>query len=353
MPRKETLKICFPLYSLFGGAAYDFSTIKNGELFLSYPQNFNDPFDGTILIDQTEFIKEFLCRRFGEDFVSTVFSEITADKSANAFDWISQYNFAKKAFPNCKIPRSDKCQILSNIDADKLKEECTDLYNNYIESIKKIRNEYGVACFTTNAPQSNMVMWAHYANNYKGFCCEFEFNYYDVDTSRDTKGTSNILKHFHKVTYTKNFPFLDVKKLLDYSPDELNNNKYIYKFVEKSLTLKYKQWKYENEYRIIIHKDSKLFKKTFSKNNCGFKIPFSYLKALYINFEKCIDETSIKDIAIAHAVKYYGLIPSKNGVELVEDGSIMNIHNIILDSKRILNSFSPQESMEKEMLPFD
>ena len=65
MPRKETLKICFPLYSLFGGAAYDFSTIKNGELFLSYPQNFNDPFDGTILIDQTEFIKEFLCRRFG------------------------------------------------------------------------------------------------------------------------------------------------------------------------------------------------------------------------------------------------------------------------------------------------
>ena len=34
MPRREMLKIDFPLYSIFGGAAYDFSTIKNGELFL-------------------------------------------------------------------------------------------------------------------------------------------------------------------------------------------------------------------------------------------------------------------------------------------------------------------------------
>jgi hypothetical protein len=118
------------------------------------------------------------------------------------------------------------------------------------------------------------------------------------------------------------------------------------------LTLKHEQWSYENEYRIIIHKDSKLFKKTFSKNNCGFKIFFPYLRALYISFEKCIDETSIKDIASTHKIKYYGLTPSQNGVQLVEDGSIVNIHNIMLDTHRILNSFNSLELLEKEFLPF-
>ena len=266
MPRKEMLKIYFPLYSLFGGAAYDFSTIKNGELFLSYPNNFNDPFDGAIIIDQSEFVKEFLKRRLDDNLVSAVFSEIVKDDSADAFDLIAKHNFMRKTFSYCKNLYSDKCEILLDIDVDKLKEECFNLYNEYIESIKKIRNEYGVACFTTNAPQNNMVMWAHYANNYRGFCCKFEFDYYDVDTPRDTKGTANILKHFYKVVYTKKFPFIDVKRLFNYPPNESHKNKYIYRFIERTLTLKHTQWKYENEYRVIIHKDSRLFEKTFSRN---------------------------------------------------------------------------------------
>lgn len=196
-----------------------------------------------------------------------------------------------------------------------------------------------------------MVMWAHYADNYKGFCCEFEFDYYDVGTTLDIKGTSNIFNHFHKITYTKKFPIIDVKKLLDYSPDNLKNSKYIYRFVEKTLKLKHKQWAYEREFRLIIHKNSKFFKKIFDKNDCGFKISFPYLKALYISFEKCIDETSIIDIATTHKIKYFGLVPSISGVELVEDAKHINIHNIMLDSERILNSFSPQKSQQED-IPF-
>ena len=88
MPRREMLKIDFPLYSIFGGAAYDFSTIKNGELFLSYPDNFNDPFDGAILIDQTEFLKEILRRKFDDVFVSTLFSEASKNNFTDIFDFI-------------------------------------------------------------------------------------------------------------------------------------------------------------------------------------------------------------------------------------------------------------------------
>lgn len=352
MPQREMLKIDFPLYSIFGGAAYDFSTIKNGELFLSYPDNFNDPFDGAILIDQTEFLKEVLRRRFNDKFVSTLFSEAPKNNFTDIFEFIKQYNFALTELPDALIMYSDDCSMFENIDANKLKQECLALYNDYIKTIRKIRNEYGVACFTTNTPETNMVMWAHYADNYKGFCCKFEFDYYDVDTPRDKKGTGNILKRFHKVTYTKQIPFIDVKEILKYSPEELGKSTYIHRFIEKVLTLKHEQWSYENEYRIIIHKDSKLFKKTFTQNKCGFKISFPYLKALYISFEKCIDETGIKDIAITHKVKYYLLTPSKVGVQLVEDGSVMNIHNIMLDTHRILNTFTSLEFQEREFLPF-
>ena len=352
MSRRKMLEIYFPLYSMFGGAAYDFSTIKNGELFLSYPNNFNDPFDGAILINQIEFLKEVLRRQFNDKFVSTLFSEASKNHFTDIFEFIKQYSFALTELPDALIMYSDDCSMLANIDANKLKQDCLALYNDYIKAIGMIRNEYGVACFTKNTPETNMVMWAHYADNYKGFCCKFEFDHYDVDNPRDKKGTGNILKYFHEVTYTKQFPFIDVKKILKYSPEELGKSKYIHKFIENVLTLKHEQWSYEKEYRIIIHKDSKLFKKTFSKNNCGFKIFFPYLRALYISFEKCIDETSIKDIASTHKIKYYGLTPSQNGVQLVEDGSIVNIHNIMLDTHRILNSFNSLELQEKEFLPF-
>lgn len=352
MPRKKILKISFPLYSLFGGAAYDFSTIKNGDLFLSYPQNFNDPFDGAILIDQNEFTKEFLTRRFDERFVSIASSELQKHKSLDIFSLIDQYNFTRSNAPYGLPLYSDECSIFADIDTAKLKEEIAILYDSYIREIKKVRDEYGVACFTANAPQHNMVMWAHYANNYRGFCCEFVFDYYDADTIRDTKGTSNVLRHFHRVIYTKSFPFLNVKKLLDIPVEELHKNKYIHRFIERVLTLKHKQWNYENEYRIIIHKDSSHFKKVFDKNNKGFKISFPYLNALYLDFAKCIDDTSIEDIASKYKIKYYGLTASPNGVTLVEDKSIINSHNILLDSERILQMFSLSAPMEKETLPF-
>ena len=352
MTQKNIHEFDFPIYSMFSGAFYDFSTIKNGELFLSYPDNFNDPFDGAILIDQTDFLKEILRRKFDDVFVSTLFLEASKKHSTDIFDFIKLYNFALTELPEALIMYSDDCSRFANIDANKLKQECLALYNDYIEAIRKIRNEYGVACFTTNTPDTNMVMWAHYADNYKGFCCKFEFNHYNVDAPRDKKGTGNILKHFHEVSYTKQFPFIDVKEILKYSPEELGKSKYIHKLIEKVLTLKHEQWSYENEYRIIIHKDSKLFKKTFTKNKCGFKISFPYLQALYMSFEKCIDKASIKDIAVTHKVKFYLLTPSKEGVRLVEDGSVKNIHNIVLDTHRILNSFTSLELQERNYLPF-
>ncbi|MBQ7789589.1 MAG: DUF2971 domain-containing protein [Clostridia bacterium] len=326
--------ISFPLYSLFSGEVYDFSTIKNGELFLSYPRNFNDPFDGAILIDLNEFIKEYLSRRFGEDIV-TIILEFSNDKSEDVFSLLSRYKTVKTSIPICAEIYPEEFDFFSNIDVNKLKEDCLNLYNDYIIKIKEFRNEYGVACFTSNLPENNMVMWAHYANNYKGFCCKFEFDYYNVNTNRDTNGTANILKHFHKITYTNKIPCLNAKKLLDCPLDKIKTSKYINGFVKKALTLKHKQWKYENEYRIIIHKDSKFFEKTFNKNNCGFKIAFPYLKSLYINYEKCVDEASIVDIATTHNIKYYGLTASQNGAILVNDTSVINLHNILLEAGHI------------------
>lgn len=351
MPRKEILKISFPLYSLFSGAVYDFSTIRNAEMFLSYPLNFNDPFDGAILIDKNEFVNEYLIKLYGDNFVSVATSILGKSSFTDIFTLIEMYNLIRKENLCCMPEYLKEGDIFFGINAETVKKECFALYDAYIAEIKEVRNEYGVACFTANAPETNMAMWAYYANNYKGFCCKFEFDYYNVDTNFDTKGTSDLLKHFYKIKYTKKIPYLEARKLLSCPLNKVGKSKYIRNFVEKVLTLKNTQWKHENEYRLIIHKNSKLFPKTFHKNNKGFKIAFPYLQALYIDLEKCVDEDSIVDIANVHSVKYYNLSPSKNGICLVEDKSKLNEHNLILDVQKIPQT-NLQHTAFEEDIPF-
>lgn len=116
MPRKKTIKITYPLYTLFSGKAYNFSTIKKGDLFLAYPNTFNDPFDGAILVDQMEFIKEYLRRRFGESFVSIGYKEVFEKNLPDIFALIDQYNYLAKRMAFALSSYSKECELFLNID---------------------------------------------------------------------------------------------------------------------------------------------------------------------------------------------------------------------------------------------
>ena len=299
------------LYSMFKGEDYDYDTIEKGEIFLSFPKKFNDPFDCAILIDKLSFERAFIKRELGEDFVNNSPFE-------DVFRAISFYNNCNAFVPKKVLERD--FSSFEGVQTDGLKEKCDNLYNEYSKALDDIKNEYGVACFTTNLPQKNMVMWAHYANNYKGFCCQFELDFYDIDTNRDKKGTYRFAQHFRAVEYADSFVsnFVDVDQLLECNPEELKNNPYIRNFIEESFYKKYTQWSYENEHRLVINKNDTAFEKTMM-TDAGFRIKFPYLFKLFINPERTRDTEKIKSICIKRNILSVCLKPSQDGIILLED----------------------------------
>lgn len=92
--------------------------------------------------------------------------------------------------------------------------------------------EWFVCCFTTKV--DNNAMWAHYADSNKGVCLAFDF-------SQDIK----LLDKIHKVDYEEEMPVIETE-------DDL----------KKALLLKKKDWRYEDEWRILSETGgSKKFKK--------------------------------------------------------------------------------------------
>lgn len=113
-----------------------------------------------------------------------------------------------------------------------------------------------VTCLTSNGVNS-MPMWAHYANNHKGFCVE-----YDMRDRENLKLTSTTFP----VQYTNKR--VDITDLMDYQSKKiigtieshiaLGKKEIIYNdltlvFMESFFNnIKHETWSYENEYRCIV-----------------------------------------------------------------------------------------------------
>lgn len=322
-------------YSMYKNRDYSFETIYNGEIFLSFPKTFNDPFDCMFLIDKKDFELEFLKKLFGSHVIDQDFcNRVSKIKNNSAFKEIAYLQSIKRYNPTA-FPQHYEPLIATQNET--LKMECNALFQKYFSELQAVRNKYGVACFTLNTPENNMVMWAHYADNYDGFCCKFNFNNISSDIEnkeRIDKYGYKLLKHFYKVIYTNRFKQLDTKTLLSINPSELYYNKYVNDYIKKSLYKKHLQWSYENEYRLVLDKNDPAIKITY-ENDCGFRIKFNYLRELYISSDKYSlrKELVVKEIAKKFNIKYLKLTANKGFVGLQEDTSEPNEHNIEIDIK--------------------
>lgn len=89
------------------------------------------------------------------------------------------------------------------------------------ERYRRMTDKVVMSCFSTK--QNSPIMFAHYADNHKGVCLEYE-----VDS-----------KDFFKVNYTEDYPKLE---LFNPMPDSV---------IKYRLLTKHKDWEYESEYRLI------------------------------------------------------------------------------------------------------
>lgn len=107
---------------------------------------------------------------------------------------------------------------------------------------KNIR-DFGICSLT--AVGSSILMWAHYADSHHGYCVGLDVDLLEkfMETNPDAL---RVTFDIYEVEYIKKFPVL---KPFEMSREEL---------ITRPLTIKSKQWEYEQEYRLISLENTSL-----------------------------------------------------------------------------------------------
>ena len=124
---------------------------------------------------------------------------------------------------------SDNIKTLSstlddNVFSKQLINNITEIINTERENFLKKR---GVCCFS--GTNNNLLMWAHYASSFTGYCLEFNTKF---------EPFSNV----EKVYYSPNIPCINIVDFLVKPNEKIINQLYLSKA---------DCWKYENEWRLI------------------------------------------------------------------------------------------------------
>lgn len=208
-------------------------TVKNNFLKFTPPNEFNDPYD--IHVD----IKPYSVNDFPKLFNTLKKKKDLFEQFKNAGIYNNWTEFVDKLSDN----------TFRSIVLKKDSEQILNWVNTFPDTLSK---DLLITCFSEDP--SSILMWAHYAEKFMGCVLGFD---YDQD--------EYLSRYLAKVKY-KNKPFsIDVKYCYGY-----RNNK----LLANSAKTKYKDWSYEKEQRIIMHKKMLQSLKTtdneiFGLTNCN------------------------------------------------------------------------------------
>ena len=192
----ESIEYLYKYRSLDGkNKEYVKRTFLNNEVYLSVPDDFNDPFEAR---PQYSFKASTLAKE-------------------KYFKGVAQRNFPDKCADKKKLK-----QFIKNGFArtSKIRD---DLINGFT---KELTTQAGIYSMTED--HKNLLMWSHYANSHKGICLKFRATSY-------TKFFGESLQ----VNYQHEYPKINFIK-------HSSNEK-----LQLSLLTKSKEWAYEKEWRML------------------------------------------------------------------------------------------------------
>ena len=231
---------CAPasLCKYYGDIPEKFDAVQNNKMWYSAPCNFNDVFDCEISVD---------------------------DKKV--------FNEALKFFPDKRgirpgSPAWKKIRATIHQQLRVLKDQFDDL-----------RTTTGVSCLSES--NDSLLMWAHYANNHRGICIEYDL----LEINSALKFTPVPVIYSEKRTC---FDFLNPQNM-EYDVQQL---------LIRSLTSKSPEWRYEKEWRII--QDHKACGDQWNADKKGALLEMIRPNAIYLGcaakpeFEKEVKEYCLK-----------------------------------------------------------
>ncbi len=304
----------YKYYSNLSDKHINFSheAIRTGEVYLSHPKDFNDPFDSKFIIYDD---KKFICK-LSNRYISYLYNNIKfedleddVDKSLDKLSKIIHdklesmdekctiqeklYNIFNvpdtKKFNDFSLTERERFILVNNIvelkrisvkNEDISSDLLYSIFERYLNIIKLYRNYESasrISCFTTK--KDNMLMWSHYANGHRGFCIEYSSKF---DTSFDY--VDWCLKLFPVIYSDKMEDFTD-DFVDNYFRDSLNDS-YIKNLYYKVLLSKDIKWCYENEFRLIKFLDLKdPIEKEAYNSGIGIKFETFPIKSVYLGYK--------------------------------------------------------------------
>lgn len=194
------IKFCGGAYDELGNN-YGLKTLKEKAVWLSSPNEFNDPFDCAINVDYEREIQE---------------------ESSKALENLFGKEMAK--------------QILDGADAI-IQEKAKEIREAFRDQDSSVANNVFVACFSEKENLSSLRMWAYYANYHKGFCLEYDF------CEMNCAFKDGVIPILYSDAYSKNYECL--------SEEECR------KFRLGCAFTKATEWDFEKEWRILSCDESR------------------------------------------------------------------------------------------------
>lgn len=204
---------------------YRLGEIVRGELYMSHPSELNDPFEASsnlaeskpsaYIKDKEEFTGLFKDKMSGEDYERVFGNDVWYE---NLLTYV-----AEKSVSQDKVEATK--EVLSRVimgEFEKLNSSVSDMARKMVR----------LACFTTTP--DNLPMWNHYTNGHTGICLEY-----------NTEDIKNIYQ------INRLFPVHYVDKIPDMTNRLLQNRQSEFRFMEYLTIHKLKDWRYENEWRLI------------------------------------------------------------------------------------------------------
>lgn len=215
-----------------------------------YEMNYNNSLVGNIyslageiyakIGEETESLNFYKKAQYHNSFVKSDFDN---NNFVHVFSFRKYNQFTLADLVNNEITVSpstcmnDPFDSLINLwaDKDKLNQTCTELL--HIKPFHDSFKFYRIRSFCIgggNKPVKNILMWSHYADEHKGFCVKYRLSKHFI---KQEENEGNQHMYMKKITYK------DLKFNL-YSKS-INSN--------IAFATKKKDWKYENEARLIVY----------------------------------------------------------------------------------------------------
>lgn len=197
--------------------------LKNRTLKFSKPSQFNDPFEALPYVEGG----------FSKEFIKTLFSVLSIDELYNNFVDSFKDEKSKETFQKLREElKQGEQNIKKWYDAFRANNE-----EDLSQSFKEVwSNNVGILSLSESS--DSLTMWAHYAEDHKGFVIGFNSDTFITDKNQ-------ILIKPRKVSYSCGRPKFNLIEL-----GETERERYS-KWRKNFYYIKSKDWAYENEWRQI------------------------------------------------------------------------------------------------------